>query len=98
VKLPERTQAMTSDAEVIAVVLPEDAGVRLTGDSSGESRATLLVRDPDGRMSLETVTASSLRGQITKTLGCFRRRTPIIDPVSRQIMGYELEMVPSPMT
>ena len=89
---------MTSEAEVIAVVLPEDAGVRIAGESSGESRATVLVREADGRMALETVAATSLRGHITKTLGCFRRRTPIIDPVSRQIMGYELEMVPSPMT
>jgi hypothetical protein len=96
--MQERTQAMTSDTEVIAVVLPEDAGVRIAGDSSGESRATLLIRESDGRVVLETVAASSLRGQIAKTLGCFRRRTPIIDPVSRQIMGYELEMVPSPMT
>ncbi|HSN72964.1 MAG TPA: hypothetical protein VLT59_15715 [Steroidobacteraceae bacterium] len=89
---------MTSDAEVIAMLLPEDAGVQIASGASGEPRATLLVRESDGRVMLETVAASSLRGRLAQTLGCFRRRSPIIDPISRQVMGYELEMVPSPAT
>jgi len=89
---------MSGEAEVIALVLPEDAGVRVAGEATREARATLLVREPDGRVTLETVTTASPRGRLARTLGCFRRRSPIIDPVSRQIVGYELEMVPSPMT
>lgn len=88
---------MSGEAEVIAMVLPEDAGVRIVGRLSREARATLLVREPDGRVMLETVPTASPRGRLAQTLGCFRRRNPIIDPVSRQIVGYELEMVPSPM-
>ncbi len=89
---------MSGETEVIALVLPEDAGAQVASQASPEARATLLVREPDGRVALETVTSASPRGRLARTLGCFRRRNPIIDPVSRQIVGYELEMVPSPMT
>jgi hypothetical protein len=27
------------------------------------------------------------------TTGCFRRGKPIIDPVTREVMGYEMEMM-----
>lgn len=86
-----------SDVEVIAMVLPEDSGIQVTSSTSGEPRATVLVREPDGRVLLETVTSSSKLGRFAQKLGCFRRRSPIVDPVTRQIVGYELEMVPSPM-
>jgi hypothetical protein len=86
-----------SDAEVIAMVLPEDSGFE---DGPGEDvggRTTVLVREPDGSVALETVRPNSALSRLSAQAGCFRRRAPIIDPISRQVVGYELEMVPSPL-
>lgn len=72
--------------EIIALLLPE----------TGPEPATALIRRADGQMSLEPVArdASFTRDQLTT--GCFRRGKPILDPVSREVMGYEMEMVPAP--
>lgn len=80
--------------ELIALLLPEgEAG------SSGKTereRGTLLVRRPDGQMSLEPLQADTAFTRNALTTGCFRRGTPIIDPRTREVMGYEMEMVSSP--
>jgi hypothetical protein len=86
-----------STPEVIAMLMPEDAGVTLRDDSESGARATVLLRDPEGRVAIETVQQDSPLGRFARLTGCFRRSRPIIDPISRQIMGYELEIVPSPV-
>jgi hypothetical protein len=73
--------------EVIAVLLSE-------GEPRSSS-ATLLMRNADGQMSLRTVNPDSPFGRHAMRTGCFRRGKPIIDPVSRQMIGYEMEMVPN---
>jgi hypothetical protein len=74
-------------AEVIAVFLPE-------GETRSDSSATMLLRSADGQMSLESVNPDSDVGRRAMRTGCFRRGKPIIDPISRQMIGYEMEMVP----
>lgn len=67
-------------------------------DGDGRERmATLLLRAPDGQMSLQTVSADSTLGQYAMRTDCFRQGAPIIDPVTRQVLGYEMEMMPSPL-
>jgi hypothetical protein len=81
-----------AQAEVIAMLMPE-------ADASGRSKqmATLILRNPDGQMSLQTVRADSTLGQYALSTGCFRNGAPIIDPVTREVLGYEMEMIPSPL-
>ena len=49
-------------------------------------------------MSLQNVNPDSAFGRQAMRTGCFRRGKPIIDPVSRQMIGYEMEMVPHLMS
>ncbi len=87
-------------AEVIAVVLPD--GTPEQPDAITDFVATgtmLLVRHADGRMALEPVrrdqsvsrSAASPSGHGMKS-----RSRPILDPVSREVMGYEMELGPNP--
>jgi hypothetical protein len=79
-------------AEVIAMLMPE-----AEASGRGKQMATLLVRNPDGQMSLQTVSADSTLGQYAMSTGCFRQGAPIVDPVTREVLGYEMEMIPSPL-
>jgi hypothetical protein len=76
-------------AEVIAVFFPED-------EPRNPSTATVLLRNSDGQMSLQSVSRDSALGREALRTGCFRRGKAIIDPVSRQMLGYEMERVPVP--
>jgi hypothetical protein len=85
--------------QVIAI-LPNDpegeSSFNVRHDDFLQQGATALVRDEQGRVTLETITAnSSFLDQVLNT-GCFRRGKPIVDPVSRQVMGHEMEMVATP--
>jgi hypothetical protein len=59
--------------------------------------AQMLIRNADGQMSLQTVNPDSTLGQFAMSTGCFRKGAPIIDPVTRETLGYEMEMVASPL-
>jgi hypothetical protein len=76
------------NGEVIAVFLSE-------GEQRAERAATALVRNADGQMSLQNVNPDSAFGRRAMRTGYFRRGKPIIDPVSRQMIGYEMEQVPN---
>jgi hypothetical protein len=76
------------NGEVIAVFLSE-------GEPRSDSAATALVRGADGEMSLQDIHLDSPMARRAMRTGCFRRGKPIIDPVSRQMIGYEMEPVAS---
>jgi len=82
-----------SNTEIIAVVLPD--GTPSAPDALQDFVATgtmLLVRHADGRMALEPVRRdASLRGR--QAPDCVYKSKPIQDPVSREVIGYELEMI-----
>lgn len=84
----------TPDPEIMAVVLPDGS----PGDLASAFIATgtmLLLRYPDGRLALEPVSEPATRRTNWQdhvvASGCFRRSKPILDPVSREVMGYEME-------
>lgn len=85
---------MHAQAEIIAVVLPD--GTPSTPSALSDFVATdtmLLVRHADGRMSLEPASREAVfrrRNRASDT-----RTKPIIDPVSREVMGYEMEISPA---
>jgi hypothetical protein len=82
---------MTTQAEVIAMVMSDC-------ESTGRMQrmATVLLRGVDGQMSVRTVSPDSTLGQFALSTGCFRNGAPIIDPVTRAHLGYEMEMIESP--
>jgi len=78
-------------SEVIAVLLPE-------ADAASSNRharaATMIVRRPDGQFILQTVDARIALAQQAANTGCFRKGQPILDPLTREVVGYEMEEVP----
>jgi hypothetical protein len=85
---------MTNQAEVIAMVMPDGEGPN--GSGRMQRMGTLLMRGADGRMSLQTVSTDSALGRQAMNTGCFRNGKPIVDPVTRQLLGYEMERIPNP--
>ena len=88
-------QAANPQAEIIAVVLPD--GTPEQPDALTDFVATgtmLLVRHADGRMALEPLKSRSGISRNTRPLamGSSRKSRPIVDPVTREIMGYEMEV------
>ncbi len=79
----------TKQSEVIAVLVPE-------ADAATERlprAATMIVRRPDGQIVLETIDARVALARQAANTGCFRKGKPIIDPTSREVLGYEMEEV-----
>jgi hypothetical protein len=70
------------DIEVVALVLPEDGDTIRT--------ATIVLRDAHGSMSVRQIATDDelLRSDITAR---FRMGKPIVDPNSREVLGYEME-------
>ena len=86
---------MTTHAEVIAMVMADAEGPN--GTARMQRMATVLLRDAEGQMSVRTVSPDSTLGQFALSTGCFRNGAPIIDPVTRAHLGYEMEMMESPL-
>jgi hypothetical protein len=78
-------------SQVVAVLLPE-------ADTAGHNRqaraATMIVRSADGQFILQTVDARIALAQQAANTGCFRKGKPIVDPNTREVLGYEMEEVP----
>jgi hypothetical protein len=90
--LPSEFAVMNaSQSEVVALLLPEGEKGHL---ARPEHQATLLVRRPDGQFELEQVDARLALARRAANTGCFRQGKPIIDPLTRQVMGYEMEEIP----
>ena len=83
-----QTNARMLAAEVLAVILPD----AYTGDERTRS-ATVLLRDPDGRLEVRSMPAREVLADRRMARGCVRRGTPILDPTSREVVGYEMEAV-----
>ena len=74
------------DNEVIAVLV---AGY----DDEGTERATVILRDCHGNVSMKQMAAAERLVAGAADTDRFRRGKPIVDPVSREVVGYELERV-----
>lgn len=86
-------------AKVIALLMPDSMS---QDGASGMQllKPTALIRDADGKMKLESVDEAQSDAdfaQQMKDTGCFRRGKPIVDPTTRQVVGYELEMISDPL-
>lgn len=83
---------MDACSEVIALLLGEP-DVRADGTRSYRAGAQRLVRDPDGRVTLEEVESEEDFDRTARITGCFIRGKAIRDPDTLEIIGYEMEEV-----
>jgi hypothetical protein len=81
-------------SEVIAVVLPPGApDTDAPFEDFFATGTMLLIRHPDGRMSLEPTRRDPILAERARAAGCVYKSRVIHDPVSREILGHELEMI-----
>jgi hypothetical protein len=83
---------MDGSIEVIAIVLGESTD-RWHAGQLGKG-AQRLVRRGDGSVTLEPVESEEEFDRAVRASGCFRRGKPIRDPLTREVIGYEMEQVP----
>jgi hypothetical protein len=83
---------MNRDAEVIALLVDEP-GDDVVDDAVETTGAHRLVRESDGRVSLEPVESQAEFDRMAKDTGCFRRGRAIRDPKTFEVIGYEMEEV-----
>lgn len=74
-----------SAEEVLALLFPEPASA-----SSATPSVTAFVRDPQGGLMLASVVPNRSLLESAKVAGRFNSGTPILDPQTREIIGYEL--------
>lgn len=74
-----------SNDEVLALLFPE----RPTAGSPSPS-VTAFVRDPQGGLMLASVVPNRSLLEAARVAGRFNSGTPILDPHTREIIGYEL--------
>ena len=84
---------MSDTVEIIALVLDDASERRWRAGRLGLG-AQCLVRRSDGRVVLEPVASEEEFERTARTTGCFRRGTPIHDPDTQEVIGYEMEEVP----
>lgn len=83
---------MDGNSEVIALVLDE-SGSKGSSARNYARGAKRLVRSADGRIALEAIESEEEFQRVARTSGCFKRGKAIRDPISRQVIGYEMEEV-----
>ena len=83
---------MNPNSEVIALLLGESRGLRL-GRRAYLNGAQRLIREPDGRVSLEAIESLEDFDRTARITGCFRRGKAIRDPETRKVIGYEMKEV-----
>lgn len=83
-------EPMDANSEVIALLLSEPTGHGGRWQIEGAQR---LVRDPNGRVTLEDIESREDFEETARITGCFRRGKAIRDPQTREVIGYEMEEV-----
>ena len=83
---------MSNETETIALLLGSSADERWQPRDIVDG-AQRLVRDADGNVTLEAIESEEEFDEVAGATGCFRRGKPIIDPETRDVIGYEMEEV-----
>lgn len=83
---------MEDNKEVIAIFI-DDGDPAEDSNEIDFSATSCLVRDATGVMSIKPTRSTDAIRLGLENSGIFRRGTPIIDPLSGDVIGYELEEV-----
>lgn len=62
-----------------------------------DDAARVLVREESGHISLQSAKPEATPGSWAIQTGSFRRGKAIVDPVTGQSLGYEMEWVSTPL-
>lgn len=76
---------MESTCEVIGWLLDEG------------TRGQVLIREHNGDISLQPASLDSAFGHFAVQTGAFRRGSPIVDPLTMETVGYEMERILGPI-
>lgn len=74
-------------SEVIALLFPEQG----PAGRGTESIATALLRDAQGLLGLRSLVPDASVLRQARVVGRMNRGKPIVDPASREVIGYEIE-------
>ena len=85
----EHTLKVLEDSEVLALLFPEQSGG--SGKLSGQVMAVL--QDAQGGLALHTVVPDSKLLRRARVSVRYKSGTPIVDPYSREVIGYELDPI-----
>lgn len=87
VSWPHDLQVILMQSEVIALLFPDPGQPR-----DGQSQlVTALVRDAQGLMELRKLHADNSLLRRARLAGRFNCGKPIVDPVTREVIGCEIE-------
>jgi hypothetical protein len=81
-----RTLKLLEGSEVLALLFPEPAAL---GKPATE-HVMAVVQDAHGEIALHTVVPDKQLLRRARVTGRYKSGTPIIDPNTREIIGYEL--------
>ena len=78
--------------EVLALLFPETSHVA----GGAVPCVTALLRDAEGFMQLRRVAPDAALLRRARVAGRLNSGKPILDPVTREVIGYELELIADP--
>jgi hypothetical protein len=83
-------QTMNENPEVIAIFLDDQVD---TDDPEGIdfTATSVLLRDSTGHVKIRPTPSLEALREATENSGIFKRGEPIVDPVTGDVIGYELE-------
>jgi hypothetical protein len=81
-----RTLKVLEDSEVLALLFPEPAA----NGKPATDQVMVVVKDAQGEIALHTVVPDKQLLRRARVTGRYKSGTPIIDPTTREIIGYEL--------
>ena len=87
-----RNGTMNRNAKLIALLIDEPCD-DFDPESLESTGAHRLIREEDGRVSLEPVESAEEFDRIARDSGCFRRAVAIRDPRTQEVIGYEMEQI-----
>ena len=86
--MSEDTLQVLEESEVLALLFPEQSG---GGQPSGQ--VTAVLQDAEGGLALHNVVPDSKLLRRARVAVRYKSGTPILDPHSREVIGYELDPI-----
>jgi hypothetical protein len=80
---------MDDDTEIIAIFLDDLDTEEI--DDIDFTNTSCLTRDASGSVRVEPTPSLEVLREVTESSGIFKRGRAIVDPVTGDVMGYELE-------
>lgn len=87
--MSEDTLKVLEESEVLALLFPEQGG----GGGKPNGQVMAVLQDADGGLALYNVVPDSKLLRRARVAVRYKSGTPIVDPHSREVIGYELDPI-----